>query len=624
MPLSKLTFRPGIVREGTQYDNEGGWFDCNLIRFRQGRPEKFAGWEEITSSTYLGTSRALHNWIALDGTKYLGNGTHLKYYIKEGNNFNDVTPIRLTTSAGDVTFSASNGDATITVTDTAHGAVQNDFVTFSGASSLGGNITAAVLNQEYQVATVVNANSYTIEAKDTSDSTVTANSSDTGNGGSSVVGAYQVNTGLDNFVASTGWGVNPWGDGTWGSSTSLSSVNQLRIWTHDNFGENLIINARGAGIFEWIESNGITIRAVNLSTRTGANLVPTVGLQVITSEIDRHLIVLGADPINDAGTARTGTIDPMLIAFSDQENELEFEPKITNTAGSLRLSSGSQIIGAVKSRQEIVIFTDTAVYSMQFVGPPFTFRVNLINESSGLIGPKASVTAPQGIYFMSYDNFYIYNGSVQKLPCNVLNYVFSDINQSQAFKINAFTNTKENEVGWFYPSSTSNEVDRYVIYNFQDKVWYYGQLSRTAWLDSGVESFPQATSTSKLLQHEIGFNDDGSPMTGVFFESSDFDLGDGDSFQFIRRILPDVRFIEDPNNGSVNLVVKTRNGNGATLSTKSTSEVKSDTNQLHIRARARQAVLRLESNDDAVNDGNLSVGWRLGATRMDIKQDGRK
>jgi len=624
MPLSKLTFRPGIVREGTQYDNEGGWFDCNLIRFRQGRPEKFAGWEEITSSTYLGTSRALHNWIALDGTKYLGNGTHLKYYIKEGNNFNDVTPIRLTTSAGDVTFSASNGDATITVTDTAHGSVQNDFVTFSGASSLGGNITAAVLNQEYQVATVVNANSYTIEAKDTSDSTVTANSSDTGNGGSSVVGVYQVNTGLDNFVASTGWGVNPWGDGTWGSSTSLSSVNQLRIWTHDNFGENLIINARGAGIFEWIESNGVTTRAVNLSTRTGANLVPTVGLQVITSEIDRHLIVLGADPINDAGTARTGTIDPMLIAFSDQENELEFEPKITNTAGSLRLSSGSQIIGAVKSRQEIVIFTDTAVYSMQFVGPPFTFRVNLINESSGLIGPKASVTAPQGIYFMSYDNFYIYNGSVQKLPCNVLNYVFSDINQSQAFKINAFTNTKENEVGWFYPSSTSNEVDRYVIYNFQDKVWYYGQLSRTAWLDSGVESFPQATSTSKLFQHEIGFNDDGSPMTGVFIESSDFDLGDGDSFQFIRRILPDVRFIEDPNNGSVNLVVKTRNGNGATLSTKSTSEVKSDTDQLHIRARARQAVLRLESNDDAVNDGNLSVGWRLGATRMDIKQDGRK
>ena len=624
MPINKVTFRPGIVREGTQYDNEGGWFDCNLIRFRSGRPEKFGGWEKLTTNTYLGTSRALHNWIALDGAKYLGIGTNLKYYIKEGNNFNDVTPIRLTTGAGDVTFSASNGDATITVSDTAHGAVQNDFVTFSGASSLGGNINSAVLNQEYQIATIVNANSYTIEAKNTSGVTVTANSSDTGNGGSSVVGTYQINTGLDVFVASTGWGVSSWGDGTWGSSTSISSVNQLRLWTHDNFGENLIINPRGAGIFEWIESDGLSTRAVALSGRSGANLVPTKGLQVITSEIDRHLIVLGADPLNTGGTARTGTIDPMFIAFSDQENELEFEPKITNTAGSLRLSSGSLIIGAVKARQEIVIFTDTSVYSMRFVGPPFTFAVNLINESTGLISPKGAVTAPQGIYFMSYDNFYIYNGTVQKLPCNVLNYVFSDINDSQAFKIHAFTNTKENEVGWFYPSASSTEIDRYVIYNYQDRVWYYGQLSRTAWLDSGVESFPQATANNLLFQHEVGFNDDGSPMTGVFIESSDFDIGDGNNFQFIRRILPDVRFIEDQNNCSVNLILKTRNANGSSLSTKSTSEVKSDTNQLHIRARGRQAVLRLESNDDATNDGNLSVGWRLGATRMDVKQDGRR
>ena len=624
MPINKVTFRPGIVREGTQYDNEGGWFDCNLIRFRSGRPEKFGGWEKLTTNTYLGTSRALHNWIALDGAKYLGIGTNLKYYIKEGNNFNDVTPIRLTTGAGDVTFSASNGDATITVSDTAHGAVQNDFVTFSGASSLGGNINSAVLNQEYQIATIVNANSYTIEAKNTSGVTVTANSSDTGNGGSSVVGTYQINTGLDVFVASTGWGVSSWGDGTWGSSTSISSVNQLRLWTHDNFGENLIINPRGAGIFEWIESDGLSTRAVALSGRSGANLVPTKGLQVITSEIDRHLIVLGADPLNTGGTARTGTIDPMFIAFSDQENELEFEPKITNTAGSLRLSSGSLIIGAVKARQEIVIFTDTSVYSMRFVGPPFTFAVNLINESTGLISPKGAVTAPQGIYFMSYDNFYIYNGTVQKLPCNVLNYVFSDINDSQAFKIHAFTNTKENEVGWFYPSASSTEIDRYVIYNYQDRVWYYGQLSRTAWLDSGVESFPQATANNLLFQHEVGFNDDGSPMTGVFIESSDFDIGDGNNFQFIRRILPDVRFIEDQNNCSVNLILKTRNANGSSLSTKSTSEVKSDTNQLHIRARGRQAVLRLESNDDATNNGNLSVGWRLGATRMDVKQDGRR
>ena len=353
MPLQKATFKPGINREGTDYDNEGGWFDCNLVRFRKGRPEKFGGWVKETTNTFLGTCRALHGWISLAGSKYLGLGTTFKYYVEEGANFNDITPIRSTTGAGDVTFSASNGDATITVADTAHGAVQNDFVTFSGAATLGGNITAAVLNQEYQIATIVNVNSYTIEAKDTSGATVTANSSDTGNGGSSVVGAYQVNVGLDVFVAGTGWGVNGWGEGAFGSSTSLSSTNQLRLWTHDNFGEDLIINQRGGGIFRWVENNGVSTRAVNLSTTAGANLVPTVGLQVITSEKDRHLIVLGADPIS--GSSRSGTVDPMLIAFSDQENALDFEPRTTNTAGSLRLSSGSSIIGGVKACSLLVL-----------------------------------------------------------------------------------------------------------------------------------------------------------------------------------------------------------------------------------------------------------------------------
>ena len=404
MPLQKLTFKPGINREGTDYDNEGGWFDCNLVRFRKGRPEKFGGWEKLSNQTYLGTTRALHGWISLGGTKYLGLGTHLKYYIELGSAFNDITPIRATTSAGDVTFAkVDNDDATITVTDTAHGAVQNDFVTFSGAVSLGGNINSNVLNQEYQIATIVNDNSYTIEAKNTSGVTVTANSSDTGNGGSSVVGTYQINVGLDIYVPSTGWGVNGWVSGTFGSTSSLSDTNQLRIWTHDNFGEDLIINQRNSGIFKWTENNEVSTRAVELSGISGANLVPTKGLQVITSDVDRHLIVLGADPIS--GSSRTGTIDPMLIAFSDQENLLDFEPLSTNTAGSLRLSSGSSIIGGVKSRQEILVWTDTSLYSMQFVGPPFTFAVNLRNEGTGLIGPKAAVTTPSGVYWMSYNNF---------------------------------------------------------------------------------------------------------------------------------------------------------------------------------------------------------------------------
>ena len=622
MPLQKTVFRPGINREGTAYDNEGGWFDCNLVRFRKGRPEKFAGWEKNTDSTYLGTARALHAWIALEGTKYLGIGTHLKYYIQDGSVFHDITPIRSTTSAGDVTFSATNGSSEITVTDTAHGAVKNDFVTFSGAVSLGGNVTASVLNQEYQIDTVVNANSYKVLAKDSSGSAITANSSDSGNGGSSVVGTYQVNVGLDVYVPGTGWGLNGWGEGAFGQAAALSDTNQLRIWTHDNFGEDLIINQRNAGIFRWLESNGTSTRAVELSQVSGANLVPTKGLQVITSEVDRHLIILGADPIS--GSSRTGTIDPMLVAFSDQENALEFEPKSTNTAGSLRLSSGSSIIGAVKSRQEILIWTDTSLYSMQFIGPPFTFAINLINEGTGLVGPKAAVTSPSAVFFMSYNNFYFYNGSVNTLPCSVHNYVFNDINLSQSFKIHAFTIKDKNEVGWFYCSKNSNTIDRYVIYNYEEKIWFYGQLSRTAWLDSGIENYPRAASNNYIFRQEIGFDDDGSPMTGVFIESSDFDLGDGEQFAFARRIIPDFKFIEDQNNCSVNVVVKTRNFPGDSLSTNSTNEVNSSTQQSFIRARARQMALRIESNDDADNNGNLGVGWRLGATRLDIKADGKR
>ena len=622
MPLQKAVFRPGINREGTAYDNEGGWFDCNLVRFRKGRPEKFGGWEKLTENTYLGTTRALHAWIALEGTKYLGVGTHLKYYVQDGSAFNDITPIRSTTSAGDVTFSATNGSSEITVADTAHGAVKNDFVTFSGAASLGGNVTAAILNQEYQIDSIVNANSYKITAKDSSGTTITANASDSGNGGSSVVGAYQVNVGLDVYIPGTGWGLNGWGEGAFGQAAALSSTNQLRIWTHDNFGEDLIINQRNDGIFRWLESGGTSTRAVELSQVSGANLVPTKALQVITSEVDRHLIVLGADPIS--GTSRTGTIDPMLIAFSDQENALEFEPKATNTAGSLRLSSGSSIIGAVKARQEVLVWTDTALYSMQFVGPPFTFAVNLINEGTGLVAPKAAVTAPSAVYFMSYNNFYFYNGSVNTLPCSVHNYVFNDINLTQSFKIHAFTIKDKNEVGWFYCSADSETIDRYVIYNYEEKLWFFGQLTRTAWLDSGIENYPRATASGLLFRHEQGFDDDGSPMTGVFIESSDFDLGEGDQFAFARRIIPDFKFIENENNGSVNIVVKTRNFPGDSLATNSTNEIASTTQQSFIRARARQMALRFESNDDASDDGNLGIGWRLGATRIDIKADGKR
>ena len=616
MAIRKLSFAPGINREGTEYDSEGGWFDCNLVRFRFGRPEKFGGWQKITNNTYEGTARALHNWISNTGEKYLGVGTHLKYYLEFGGNFADITPIRKT-SSNSITFGATNGSSTITVTDNSHGAVAGDFVTISEAVSLGGNITASVLNTEHQIVTVPTANTYTITVS------ATANSSDatSGGGGSGVDGVYQINVGLDNFVAGTGWGVKGWNTGTWGSTNSITSINQLRLWSHDNFGENLIINARGGSIYRWVEGDGTSTRAVQLSTVGSASKVPTVGLQVLTSETDRHLIVLGADPIS--GGNRTGAVDPMLVAFSDQENEIEFNPTTTNTAGSVRLSSGSQIIGGVKARQEIIIFTDTSVYSMQFIGPPFTFSVNLIDNSTGLIGPKAAITAPSGVFFMSYDSFYVYNGSVQKIPCSVKNKVFSDLDTSQAFKIFGFSNKEHNEVGWFYPSKSggTGEIDRYVIYNYVDGIWYYGQLVRTAWLDSGVEPFPQAVKSPNLFQHEVGFDDDGSEMTNVFIESADMDLGDGEQFAFVSKIIPDLKFLSE-GGGNVKLITKVRNFPGDSLDSSSNSVITPTTQQSFIRSRGRQFVLRVESNDG--DAGNLGAGWRLGATRLELRSDGRR
>jgi hypothetical protein len=360
---------------------------------------------------------------------------------------------------------------------------------------------------------------------------------------------------------------------------------------------------------------------VLLSSKAGANQVPTVGLQTIVSEKDRHLIVLGADDLS--GTARTGVIDPMLIAFSDQENPLEFEPRTTNTAGSIRLSEGSIIIGSVKARQEILVWTDTALYSMQFIGPPFTFGINLINGNTGLIAPNAAITSPAGVYWMGYDSFYVYNGSVQKIPCTVLSYVYDNLNVGQAFKTVAFTNNRFNEVGWFYPSSSSSEIDRYVAYNYAEQNWTYGELSRTAWLDTGTVSYPRATSNNYLYEHEFGYDNDGSPMTNVFIESSDFDIGDGEQFAFISRIIPDLRFISNSEAGAVNMLLKTRNAPGDTLVTSSTSVITSTTSQSFVRARARQAAVRIESDDDNTS-ANTTTGWRLGATRLDVRPDGRR
>jgi len=629
MSLEKFIFRPGINREGTDYSNDGGWFDSNLIRFRKGLPEKIGGWAKNTTNTFKSTTRALHAWVDLELTKYLGVGATWKYYVKEGDNFYDVTPLRVTTSAGDVTFSASNGDATITVTDANHGAVANDFVTFSGAATLGGLITADVLNQEYQIATVTSVNVYTIEAKDTDGDTVTANSSDSGNGGGSVVGAYQINVGLDVYVESSGWGAGTWGAGTFGSATAITASNQLRNWSHDNFGEDLIMNVRAGGIYYFDISAATlgTTRAVALSALSGANLAPTIALQILVSDIDRHVVCFGADPIS--GGSRTGAVDPMFIAWSDQENAAQWEPLSTNTAGSFRLSAGSQIVGAIRARQETLVWTDTSLYSMTFIGQPFTFGVNLINEGVGLIGPNAAINTPKGIFWMDKKGFYTYNGTVQDIPCTVQDYVFSDLNEGQAFQVFGFLNKEFDEVGWFYCASGETTISKYVVFNYEEGVWSIGELNRTAWIDEGIFDTPIGGYTTSdvgyLYNHETGNDADGSPMDNVFIESSDFDISEGEEFQYISRIIPDIKFTG--NGGSdqtINIILKQRNFPGESLSTDSTSTCTATTTKIDTRLRARQAALRFESDDDGSLGSRSGVGFRVGAMRMDVRPNGRR
>ena len=625
MPLQKYVFRPGINKEGTAYSNEGGWFNSNLIRFRKGLPEKIGGWQKASTDSFKSTGRALHAWVDLAGTKFLGLGTTWKYYVLEGSTYNDVTPIRATTTNG-IVFAATNGSTTITATDSNHGAIINDFVTISGAASLGGLITAEVLNQEYQITSVPSVNTFTFTA------TATANGSDTGNGGSGADAAYQINVGLDVYVPSTGWGSDYWGSGTWGSVSALGANSQLRLWSHDNFGEDLLMCVRGAGVFYWDASSGTNNRAVALSALTSANLTPTSALQIMVSDIDRHVICFGADPLNDSGTARTGAIDPMFIAWSDQENVEQWEPLATNTAGSFRLSAGSAIVGAIRARQETLIWTDTSLYSMTFVGQPFTFAINLVNEGVGLVGPNAMVNTPKGVFWMDKKGFYSYSGQVQELPCTVDDYVFSDLNQTQSYQIFGFVNKGFNEVGWFYCSGTNTVLDKYVTYNYEENVWMIGELSRTCWLDEGIFSDPKATSSSSdyvgyLYNQESGVDNDGVAMTDVFIESSDFDIDPGgEDYQFISKIIPDIKFTGNVATGAtgqnVDIVVKRRNFPGEELTTAVTSSCTSVTTKIDTRVRGRQAVLRIQSND--TDTTAVGTSFRVGAMRMDYKPDGTR
>ena len=614
MPLARYTLKPGINKEGTSYSNEGSWFDCDKIRFRQGRPEKIGGWSKTSVNSYLGSGRKLHQWVALDSDQFVGLGTHLKLYLKQGSTFNDVTPIRATTTDG-IVFAATNGSSTITATDSSHGAGAGDFVTIAGAVSLGGLIIAAVLNQEYEIVSVPDANTYTFTAKDTDGDTVTANSSDSGNGGSGVDGAYQLNIGADNFTNGLGFGSGYWNQSSWGGGVN-SFTSQLRLWTIDNFGQDMIVNPRGGGIFYWVKSDGVSTRSINFTALSGASDVPTKSNQILVSEIDRHVVCLGANTIG------TTVQDPLLVRWSNQEDAAMWTPKTDNTAGSLRLSAGSEIIGGIRTRQEIAIFTDNAIYSMQYIGPPFIFGINLVTEGVSMVSPQAAINANNAIYFMDQDNFYVYSGSVQSLPCSVRAYVFDDFNYGQTWKVHATRNAQFNEVTWFYCSSDSLEIDRYVTYNYLEQTWTIGTMARTAWMDAGsstdtpIGAGSSGSTTNYLYNQETGSNDDGSAMT-AYIESADFDAGDGDQFMFIKRLIPDVSFIGTETNPELTYSIKTRDYPLGSLNIATTATVTSNTGVAYVRARARQMRLRIESID-------ADNTWRLGDTRFDIKEDGRR
>ena len=616
MPLAKVQFNPGVDKEGTEYTADAGWFDSDKIRFRKGRPEKIGGWQKFSTDSFLGICRSLHDWASLESIKYIGLGTNLKFYVSEGSSFNDITPIRSTTSAGDVTFSATDGSSTLTVSDTAHGAVVNDFVTFSGALTLGGNITATVLNQEYQVLAVPNANSYTVIAKDTDGNAVTANASDTGNGGSSTVGTYQINTGLNTFVSGTGWGAGAWGASTWGSASSVSAAGQLRLYSQDNFGEDLIFNARGGGVYYWDESSGTGARGVEIGSLSGASDTPTIALQVMVSDIDQHVIAFGTNPIGSSN------IDPLFVRFSDQENAADWTPTATNTAGGVRINSGSQIIGAVQARQEILIWTDVSLHSMRFVGSPFIFEFTRLSSDISMISPNAAVNARGAVYFMDRGNFYVYNGAVQPLPCTVKDHVFSSLNQDQAFKVFAAENNDFNEVIWFYPIGEGDtEITNYVSYNYEENLWAVGTLSRGTWIGAGTRNKPLATTAinggnNYLYRHEVGFDDDDQPMN-AFIESGDVELGEGEYFMYMNRIIPDFTFSGNSSDATANIVIKGSNFPLESSTTLSTSTVTPTSTQSFVRNRARHAVVRIESN-------GLGYGWRLGTLRFEMRQDGRR
>lgn len=614
MPLQKIKFRPGINRNITDYDNEGGYYACDKVRFRAGNPEKIGGWVKYTTQLVAGTCRNLFNWSTLDSTNILAIGTNVKLYVEASGGMYDVTPIRSSSTINTNPFSTSSGSIIVTVTDTAHGAAVGDFTTYSGATAVGGFSTAE-LNSEHQITRVVNDNTYEIAMTHTATTTATG-------GGAAVVSAYQISSTADVSVPGKGWNAGGWGRSTWNSSAPAASVvySTLRLWSMETFGEDLVFCTRDGQIYYWDFSDGLSTRAHLLSLEVGANAVPVVATTLLMSTQERIMIAFGVNPFGSS------VQDPLLIRWSDRENLLEWQNLVTNSSGELRVSSGNYIVTAVKLKQEILVFTDASIHSMQFIGDPLIYGIQSTANNISIISPQAVAVVNNSAFWMGNDKFYFYNGRADTLPCSIDKYVFGDINKKQADQIHCGTNEKFSEIWWHYPSSGSSEIDRYAIFNYDDKTWSYGTLDRTAWLDSPLKASPVAASGGQLYYHENGVDDDRVTPIHAWIESSDFNLGSGDDIMFVKRVIPDMLFSgsESPV-PSVTMTLTPRNspgapykaGDAAVVSRSASLPVELFTERLDVRLRGRQMKLRVESTD-------IGVHWQVGTPRIELQPDGKK
>jgi hypothetical protein len=609
--LLPIQIKPGIVRDSTHYANKGGWWDCNWVRFRNGFPEKMGGWSTDLHETFQGACRSLINWTTNNGINRTGFGTNLKYYILSGGNYGDITPIRRTVTLTNPF--TTDGTTTVVVTDTAHGAIQNDFVTFSGSSAVGG-IPADNLNKEHKITEIINANSYKIVVSTAATSSTT--------GGGTVTAVYQINTGLDTYVPGVGWGAGTWGRNGWGTASNTPTVGtQIGLWSNALFGEDLIINQRGGGIYYWSASTP-NDRAINITSLPYASNAPTIATEVLVSDVDRHVIALGCNQLGESDQ------DFLNVRWSDTESAANWTPDPTNTAGGFRLSNGTRIVTGLRTRQEVLVWTDSAIYSMQYIGAPYVFNLNLLSGYTNISGPKAKIVVNDVVYWMGRDQFYIYNGRVSVLPCPVRDYIFSRLNIDQIEKVYAASNVAYNEIIWLYPSTNSNENDSYVVFNYVENVWYFGSISRTAWLDRTFGQYPTATDPNgNYYYHEFGF-DDGStnPPSAIdaYIESSPIEIAAGNDFMFVRHAIPDLTFRSSTATSPVvTFIMEAQQQPGGPYSGEQSKNVTKTgsypvdqfTEKLYTRIRCRSLIFRVESDQ-------TGVGWRIGTPRIMASTDG--